>query len=86
MDKRIERLESKIDQVLDKQSEHNSTLTRLTVSVETHEKRSTNLEDIVLPMKKKFDMAEGAMQLVGTIASSVGVIYGVIKIIEFIRK
>ncbi len=86
MEKRLERLESKIDQLLDKHSESNETLARLTVSVETHEKRSTNLEAIVLPLKSERDMIVGGLKLIGLIATLAGIAAGVVKVIEFISK
>lgn len=84
--KRLDRIEAKTDKIIDNQSDHNATLARLTTTVEIHESRSTKLEAIVLPMKSKWDMAEGAMKLVGGIATLVGVIAGIIKVLDFIHK
>lgn len=86
MDKRLDRLESKVDKLIDQQSEQNETLTRLTVSVETHEKRSTALEAIVLPLKAERDMVAGALRLIGLLAVIAGAGAALVEIIEFLMK
>jgi hypothetical protein len=86
MDKRLDRLEIKIDKIIEQQSDHTSILAVNTKSLQDHMKRSDALEAIVLPMKKKWDMAEGAMKLIGIAATAIGIIAGIVKIIDFFSK
>jgi hypothetical protein len=86
MDKRLDRLEIKIDKIIEQQVSHNITLQVNTKSLQDHMKRSDALEAIVLPMKKKWDMAEGAMKLIGMAATAIGLIAGIVKIIDFFTK
>lgn len=45
MERRLEKLEEKIDKLIDHQGDLNRLLERLTITVETHERRSTTLEN-----------------------------------------
>jgi hypothetical protein len=54
-DDRIDKLEAKIDKVLDIAQEQAITLVRLTVSVEDHAKRSDTLEDLYNHLDEKID-------------------------------
>lgn len=63
----MEEMKQDIKDIKKLQGEQNVTLARLTTTVETHEKRSTNLEGRVSKLEKTVWMMMGAASLVGVI-------------------
>ena len=62
-------IDKKLDKISDTLSGQAVTLERLTVTVEQHTKRSDMLEAIVLPLQRKANYIEGALKLVGFLAT-----------------
>ena len=82
MDERFDRIESKLDKVFEKQAEMNTTLAVLTETVKTHEKRSTTLEGIVLPMKERETQMQGVVHFLQWAG---GFVVGACAIAEVLR-
>jgi hypothetical protein len=79
-DKRLERIEGKIDDVSEHLSEIDVTLASQHVVLTEHIKRTRMLEEAVAPIKRHVDMVKGAIALVGLLATVAAAIEG-IKII-----
>lgn len=77
-DKRLERIEDKIDKIGDKQSEMSATLSAQHISLQEHMRRTALLETAIKPIVRKISMAEGALKLIGILAA-------IATIIEAIR-
>ena len=60
--------EQKLDKIVDTLGQQAVILERLTVTVEDHVMRTNELQNIVLPMQKKMNYAEGALKFVGFLA------------------
>ena len=93
----INRVLDKLDRLTEKQEEMNETLVRLTVTVEEHEKRSTNLEKIVSSnlekedtkfqqVDKKLDKFQTFMDKMGGGVALVGIFSIIISIITTLIK
>ncbi len=67
-DKRLERIEDKIDKVRDHLGSIDSTLAAQHVSLEDHIRRTALLEAELKPIKKHVDMVNGAMKFLAAIA------------------
>jgi len=68
------RLENKVDKIIDDTTEIKITLAKQHIVLVEHESRSTKLENIVLPIHKKFMMLEGALKFIGIISVILGII------------
>lgn len=68
-DKRLERVELKIDLISDRLGNIDSTLSAQHVTLKEHSRRSTALEAIVDSLRRRVTMAEGALALLGVIAT-----------------
>ncbi len=79
--KRLERVEDKLDKVVDSISNINVTLAKQSVILEEHVKRSTMLEDQMKPIKKHVDLVNAAFKLLGLLIS-VGGIHGLMKLFK----
>ena len=93
----MNRVLDKLDKLTEKQEEMNQVLVRLTVTVEEHEKRSTNLEKIVnsnlekedtkfKEVEKKMDKFQTFMDKLGGGVALVGIFSIIISIITTIIK
>ncbi len=65
MDKRLDKIEEKVDKILDQQSTMNATLVSQHVSISEHIRRTNLLEAEVKPIKRHVDMVNGALKLLG---------------------
>lgn len=87
MEKRFDKLEEKLDKVLEEVGSINVTLARNTSDLEYHIKRTDlaekhiqSLEAQVIPLKKKEAMIEGVFKLIGAIATALGLTIGAAKL------
>lgn len=85
----FERIESKLDKVIDTQTEHGITLVRNTVSLEEHIKRTDILEQQhkqlrkeVEPLKKAHHMWAGVGKAMTVLAALLGLVATVIKLLR----
>ena len=83
----MKRIFDSLEKLNDKQGDMNTTLARLTTTVELHEKRSTNLEKKQDKLEVRVDKTEswidkvkGAHKLILILATVVGLSAGIIKI------
>lgn len=72
----INRLETKMDRVGDRLNKIDVTLVSQHLTLLDHVERSTKLEAIVMPMKKKMDMLQGALAFIGLL----GVVAGIVDV------
>lgn len=72
----IDRLETKMDKVGDRLNKIDVTLVSQHLTLLDHVERSTKLEAIVMPIKKKMDMLQGALAFIGLL----GVIAGIVDV------
>ncbi len=75
-DKRLERIEDKIDSLSTHLSSIDSTLAGQHVQLSEHIRRTSILEDTVKPIKEHVDMVKGAMKLIAIIGSIILVAEG----------
>lgn len=87
-DKRLDRLESKIDKIVDDISEIKITLGAQHVTLVEHTRRSTLAEENLgilrtelKPIQKHVAMVTGALKLIGLVSVVVGIIAGIVQII-----
>jgi hypothetical protein len=83
-DDQINRIEDKIDTIVDKIGNIDITLAKQSIILDEHTRRSTALEAIVLPMQRKMGYAEGALKFIGLVCVVTGGITSVIYIVQFI--
>lgn len=74
--RRLERIEAKIDDLADEQAKMNVILGQQHISLKEHMKRSDILERQFQPVKKHVAMVEGALKLLGLISVLVGIYIG----------
>lgn len=77
-----DRLESKLDKIIETQNSQAVTLERLTVTVEDHVRRTNLLEDDVKPIKRHVAMVDGALKFIafcGILATIIEAIHMVFK-------
>lgn len=67
-DKRLERIESKIDGIKDHMAEMNTTLAKQSIILDEHVKRTNLLEAKIEPIEKHVHMVNGALKLIGGLA------------------
>jgi hypothetical protein len=80
--KRLERVEDKLDKVVDAISGINVTLAKQAVVLEEHVKRSTMLEEQFKPVRKHVDIVNGILKLMGILGTCGGLIHGLMKILK----
>lgn len=68
-DKRLERIEAKVDDVSDHLSSIDTTLAAQHVSLREHMRRTALLEKELAPIKNHVLMVKGALKLVGVLAA-----------------
>lgn len=73
-DKRLERIEVKIDDMADHLGSIDTTLAAQHVSLKEHIRRTKVLEDQIIPIKKHVDMVKGALALITLAATVAGII------------
>ena len=73
-DKRLERIESKIDDAADHLASIDVTLGMQHISLKEHVRRSNLLEAKMAPIEKHVAMVNGALKLLGALAMIAGII------------
>lgn len=73
-DKRIERIETKIDDISEHLAETNIILAKQHESLKMHMKRSDMLEESLKPLQKHVSMVDGALRLIGVMAAVAAII------------
>lgn len=79
-DKRLERIEVKLDDLSDHLASIDITLGQQHVSLKEHIRRTNILEKELVPVKRHVHMVEGALKLLGVLAA-IGSIFEVLKFI-----
>jgi len=79
---RDDRIENKIDKIVDDVTDIKITLGKQHVVLVEHESRSTKLETIVLPIHRKVLWIEGMLKLVGAL----GFLLGVAEAIKYLLE
>lgn len=77
-ERRLERIETKVDDIVDHMADMSTTLAEQHISLDTHIARTNALQTIVISVNRKVTMAEGALKLLG-IAAIIFEIYKAIK-------
>lgn len=77
----MNKLEDKIDKIMDSISDINITLAKQSVILEEHVRRTNLLEAKMTPVEKHVIMVNGVLKFFGAIAVFVGIIEGILKII-----
>ncbi len=75
-DKRLERIEDKVDNIKDHISSMDVTLQGQHVTLKEHMRRTELLEQQVEPIKKHVEMMNGALKLLGVIATMIAIYEG----------
>lgn len=81
-DKRLARIEEKIDDTNDHLASIDITLSAQHVSLKDHIRRTAILEAEIKPIRKHVDMMNGALKLMGIIALLIGIIEGVVALLK----
>lgn len=82
MNDRSDRLEEKIDKVIDKISSIDTTLATQSIILAEHVKRSTQLENRVEPIERHVNMVNGALKLIGLIGIVASIVAAVVTVIK----
>lgn len=77
-DDRLNRIEDKLDKVLEKASSTDVTLAKQSVILEEHMRRTEALEAIVIPIKSKVDVVMTIIKLLGASSLGGGAIHGLL--------
>lgn len=77
-DKRLSRIEMKIDDALEHLSSIDVTLAEQHMSLKEHMRRTALLEAEILPIRKHVDMMTGAIKMIGVIATVLGIVEAII--------
>lgn len=92
MDDKLNRIENKIDVIVEDlvevkvaQAKHTAVQERHEVNLQEHMKRSDLLEQQVKGLSEKASMVEGVLKFIGGIAVLVGIIEGVVALLEYLR-
>ena len=81
-DKRLERIEKKIDDTLEHMSNIDVTLAMQHVSLAEHIRRTELLENDIIPIKSHVAMVHGGLKVLGVIALVLGIIVSIIKVMH----
>jgi flagellar motor component MotA len=92
-DKRADRIESKIDKIIDQQVEIGTILTKQEQNLLEHMRRTALAEELIetvrselKPIQEKLHRFDGVKIAAGTIVATIGVLAALIKIIEFLNS
>lgn len=80
-----DRLEGKIDNIVDQVGNINVTLAKQHASIEEHIRRTNILEEKLIPIEKKFYEISGIVRLGGWVVGLLSVVVGLLKIIEYFK-
>lgn len=85
-DKRLERIELKLDDVADEQARMNVILGQQHISLKEHVRRSNLLEAQMKPLQKHVYMVEGFFKYVGAIAVILGALATLFEVLRMYFK
>ncbi len=77
MEKRLDKIEGKVDSIAASVASINTTLSAQHVSLTEHIRRTTIIENQLLPIKSQSDMIKGAIKLIVLAGIIVGIIEGI---------
>ncbi len=83
--KQLDRIEKKVDIVVDKVSSLDATTKVQQTILDEHVRRSTMLEDQIKPIQKHVDRIEGALKFIGALALLAGMAAAVTEVLTFLR-
>jgi hypothetical protein len=81
--KQLEKIDEKLEKIDNHLTKIDITLVSQHLSLEEHHKRSTMLEEIVLPIQRKVTLFEGGLKVLGAIVLILSVVAGLADV--FIR-
>lgn len=85
MDQKLDRIDERLDQIDIKQAENNIHLQEHMRRTEANEIRLSHLEEIWERMKSHLDKVEGMMILFKWVGLSVGSIYTILQVLEYLK-
>lgn len=85
-EKRLDRIENKVDKVLEQQSESTAIQAAQHVSLKEHMRRTAMLEAELLPIKKHVDMVSAVFKILGAFVALCACTEGVVALLEYLRK
>ena len=85
-DNRLERIENKIDKLDDGVSELKVVAAGNLESLKAHMQRTLLLEQIVLPIEKKYQQVIGIGKFVGFVALVAGIVESIVLLLAYIRN
>jgi hypothetical protein len=86
MEDRLERIETKLDKVVDQISEINSTTAKQQVSLDYHIKRTDLLEKKLEPVEAHVNLISSLFKIVASIAVLAGIVATILQIVEYANK
>lgn len=78
------RLENKIDNIVEKIGNIDVTLGKQSVILDIHVKRTNLLEAKIIPLEKHVTVVNGVLKFVGLIAVFIAIIEGLLKILKLL--
>lgn len=78
---RLERVEEKLDKVVEHISSIDVTLAKQHISLKDHIRRTELLEQQVEPIKKHVNMVQGALKLIGLVSVCLGIVELILKLV-----
>lgn len=86
MDDRLERIENKLDKVVDQIGEINETTTKQQVSLDYHIKRTDLLEKKLEPVEEHVQLVSALFKIIGGLAVVAGIISVIFQILSYANK
>jgi hypothetical protein len=79
-DKRLERIEDKLDKITDTLSQHSAIHARNTTSLEDHIRRTELLEEALKPIKQTDTVIRAGIKSIAVVSTILTILYTLIKI------
>lgn len=86
MDDRLERIENKLDKVVDEISEIKETTAKQQVSLDYHIKRTDLLEEKLEPVEAHVQLVSSLFKIIGGIAVIAGIVSVIFQILSYANK
>jgi len=86
MDDRLERIENKLDKVVDNISEINATTAKQQVSLDYHIKRTDLLEKKLEPVEEHVALMSSVFKIVAGLTLVAGLVQVILQIIQYANK
>lgn len=86
MDDRLERIENKLDKVVDQIGEIKETTAKQQVSLDYHIKRTDLLEEKLEPVEKHVELISALFKIIGGLAVIAGIVSVIFQILEYANK